>query len=77
MASSNNPLNLPEFRAELAGMFDEKLTPVVRLLEKHEAQLREHEAALQRARGAKWAFGVVWAVVSMAWEWFWHSGRHS
>lgn len=64
-----------EFRREFSEALDDKLLPITRLLEHHDRQLREHEAALQRARGAKWAFITVWSLVIGAIEWFAHSGH--
>jgi hypothetical protein len=76
MADENgNPLNLPSFRKELGEIFDEKLKPITDLLEKHDKKLDEHEASLQRARGARWAFGIFWAAATFIWEWVMHSGH--
>jgi hypothetical protein len=67
-----NPFNAPDFRAELAQVFDEKLKPVTDLLKKHQEKIDKHEAALNRAKGARWAFGVGWVFLTAVWEWFMH-----
>lgn len=57
-------------------MFDDKLQPITTLLDKHDKAIDTHEAALNRARGARWAFWIVWAGLSAAFEWLMHGGKH-
>lgn len=71
-----NPFDLPEFRQELSAMFDEKLKPTLALLEKHDAKIETHEAALNRAKGARWAFLTGWTILSVLFEWFMHGTGH-
>lgn len=74
---NTNAFNSPTFRAELTEVLDEKLAPITKLLEKHDRSIEKHEAALNRARGAKWAFGVGWIVLTALWEWLMHgTGPH-
>ena len=64
--SDFNPFNVPEFRAELGQLLDEKLGPIVELV-------NAHEAALNRAKGARWAFAILWsglvAVLELLFHW--------
>lgn len=75
MTDQSNPFNVDKFREEIGKMFDDKLKPITDLLAKHEAVIDRHEAALQRAKGARWAFGVIWAAAWAAWEWLVHKGK--
>jgi len=64
--SDDNPFNIPSFRAELSDLLDDKLGPIVALV-------NAHEAALQRAKGARWAFALIWgalvAILELVFHW--------
>jgi len=65
---NGNPFNLPSFRAELSALLDEKLHPITKMV-------ADHEAALNRAKGARWAIGIIWGLATVIWEWFAHAGH--
>lgn len=62
-----NPFDNQEFRKELGEMLDEKLRNLVQKVD-------EHEATIQRMRGAKWAAITLWTLIVGAGEYMFH--RH-
>jgi hypothetical protein len=54
-----NPFDNPDFRKELAEMLDMKLEPVLELRKK----VDEHDAAINRSRGAMWVLSGLWALL--------------
>jgi hypothetical protein len=63
-----NPFDNPAFRVELSKLLDEKLAPLKELRD----QVEDHEATLQRSKGAMAALVVVWSIVVAGLEYLFH-----